>query len=558
MLGGHVVVHEEGSRRWAIVLDGEIYDAGDLRRTLEARGHAFSTGEDAELIAHAYVEWGDECTQHFDGVYAFAIWDEARRRLLLARDPLGVRPLYWARRGTSLVFGSEIKCVLEHPDVETVLSREGLGEIAVAPPRLVATPGLTPFRDVRELRPGRRLAFEDGAVREHVFWQLTSKPHTDDIDTTVRRVAELFRRSVERRLAGNPAPAFLLSGGVDSSALIAVGSPVLQNAHRDVSAWSIDFVDGESHFASIPMMPSRDAPFAAMMAARFAKSHRVVMIDNGALVDRLLDAMRAHDLPTASQRDTSLLLLCEALAKETTVTLSGIGSDELFAGYHWWLPSDRARSTPSFPWIPPIPREAPWPLLLAPALLAEARPHEYLASRYEEARSEVPRLKGEDDANARDREASYMTLTRRLPYMLERSDRISGAAGVEERIPFCDPALVQYMWNVPQSIKQIDGYEKGLLRRALAGVVPDEILSRKKSAFPATQDRGYAMGLAARLEPILTENKGGIGDLVDSKRALALISDREALGNPDLEASLALEYVLQLDSWVREYRVRLP
>lgn len=539
-----------GGREIVVALDGEIYNADELRERLTGRGHVFRTRTDSELVAHAYQEWGDDCVRDLDGMFAVAVWEKERRRLLLARDPLGVKPLFWARRDASVVFGSEMKAMLAHPEIEPVLSEEGLAEVVVVPPTLGTTPGVTPFRDIREARPGHFVVCDEKTTNERRYWYLVSKPHTDGLDATVERVRDLLVGAVERRLTGDLPLAFTLSGGIDSSAVLSIGARALRARKKPVHAWSVDFVESEAHFVPDAMMGSRDAPFAAAVAAEFATEHHVVTLDPAAMVDRILDAMRARDVPYGTQRDTSLILLSERMKPHASVTLSGVTSDELFAGYHWLPGHDTKRN--SFQWVAPPPPGAPWPMWISSDVLARVRPMEYLTKRYEEAREEVPRLDGESPEAAKHREDMYMTLTRRLPYMLERRDRMAMFAGVDDRVPFADKRLVEYMWNVPEEMKRVDGFEKGLLRRALEGFLSDEIRSRKKSAFPAIQHPGFVAGLVELARERISNLSGVSKDLISAERAMSLTTSTE------WAAPFRLAYVVQLDAWVREYGVRLP
>lgn len=548
------MVLQRDGRTWAIVYNGEIYNHRELRGELETRGHRFRSASDTEVLLHAYVEWGGACVDRLDGIFAFAIWDDAAGELFLARDPLGVKPLFWARVGDGIVFASEIKALLEHPGVPAEIDARGLTELVLTRPVFPSTPGVTPFAGIEELRGGRTLRATRRALREETYWRLQSAPHEESLEATVEHVKDLVSRIVRRQLVSDVPVACILSGGLDSSAITALAAPLLKAQGGTLHTWCIDLIDSE-HFAKHAFIPTRDAPFAAEAAAHIGTEHHVVLMDTGAMMDNLLAAMRARDLPVALQVDTSLLLLMRALKSQATVVLSGEGADEVFGGYGWMAPHAR---TPTFPWVPGLPH-APWPFHFREDVVACARPAERVRQSYEEALAEVPRLPGERDEDARHRELSFLALRRWLPDLLDRNDRVSMAAGVEARVPFCDKELVQYLWNVPFAMKHADGIEKGVLRRAVEDVLPPSIARRRKSAFPQFEHDAYYRSLIERVRDILASAQSGVRDLYDERRISGLCDGRVPssgwlFGTP--YAIVQLERIVMTDAWIREYGVR--
>lgn len=547
------MVLQRDGRTWVIVYNGEIYNHRELRSELETRGHRFRSASDTEVLLHAYAEWGAACVNRLDGIFAFAIWDDAAGELFLARDPLGVKPLFWARVGDGIVFASEIKALLEHPGVPAEIDERGLTELVLTRPVFPSTPGITPFTGIEELRGGRTLRATRHALREETYWRLQSAPHEQNLEATVEHVKDLVSRIVRRQLVSDVPVACILSGGLDSSAITALAAPLLKAHGGTLHTWCIDLIDSE-HFAKHAFIPSRDAPFAAEAAAHVGTEHHVVLMDAAAMMDNLLAAMRARDLPIALQVDTSLLLLMRALKSQATVVLSGEGADEVFAGYGWMAP--RA-PTPTFPWVPALPH-ASWPFYFREDVVARARPAERVRQSYEEALAEVPRLPGEPDDHARHRELSYLALRRWLPDLLDRNDRVSMAAGVEARVPFCDKALVQYLWNVPFAIKNADGIEKGVLRRAVKDVLPPSIAQRRKSAFPQFEHDAYYRSLIERVCDIFASPQSSVRDLYDERRIAGLCDGRVPSSGWLFDAPYAivqLERIVMTDAWIREYGV---
>jgi asparagine synthase (glutamine-hydrolysing) len=548
------MVFRREDRTCVIVYNGEIYNHRELRRMLEARGHRFRSMSDTEVLLAAYVEWGHACLERLDGIFAFAIWDEARQELLLARDPLGVKPLFWARVGEGIAFASEIKALLEHPRIPAEVDERGLAELVLTRPVFPSTPGITPFADIHELRGGHLLVFGRDRMHEAVHWRLQSAPHAHDLDTTVAHLRELVSAIVRRQLVSDVPVACALSGGLDSSAITALAAPSLKAQGGRLHTWCIDLVDSET-FARHSFIPSRDAPFAEEAAAHAGSEHHTIVMDTRSMIEHLLDAMRARDLPISLQVDTSLLLLMRRIKPHATVVLTGEGGDETFGGYGWMTPQAYG---PMFPWVPPLPH-TPWPFAFREELLARVRPWERVRQAYADALAEVPELPGENDDDARHRRLCHLALRRWLPDLLDRNDRISMAAGIETRVPLCDKTLVQYLWNVPFAMKQTDAIEKGLFRRSLDGVLPSSILRRRKSAFPQFEHGAYYRGLIERVLDILSSGSTAVRDLYDAERIGRLCRgdvppNGWLFGAPF--AIVQLERIVMTDAWIREYGVR--
>lgn len=546
--GHQPMVFSQAERTFVVVYNGELYNFLELRAELESAGHVFKTRCDTEVLLHAYVEWGVDCVRRFDGIFAFGIWDESEQQLFLARDRLGVKPLFYTERGTSVLFASELKALLQHPSVSAEVDTDGVLELMVAvPPAFVPTPGAPPFRGITEVRPGRHVVFKRGRAVVTQYWALERRPHEDDAETTIERVRALLDAAVKRQLVSDVPLACLLSGGVDSSGIAALARRELAKQNRPVQTWCIDFVDGEKHYIEVNWRPSRDAPHAEEMARHLGADHTTVKLDLSEMnVEGLLEVMRARDLPTGSQLDVSLMHLFRAVKTGATVALSGEAGDELFGGYIWhWgqvIGHGGSAVAASFPWIGAD---------LKFGTRAHLGPHAYLRRRYEEAREEIGRVEGEDDASRRWREAVWLGITRWLPYLLERKDRLGMRASVEGRVPFCDHALVEYAFNIPPAMQKANGVEKTVLRNAFKDLLPISIFERKKSAFPFYENPYYQKSINDRVEAILADGSAAF-DIYD--RAYFENVLRVGVKNID---RYELEKLIQMDGWLREYRVRL-
>ena len=552
-----MAVEHDGRTVLVTTYSGEIYNYRELRAELESHGHTFRTSSDTEVALHAYLQWGEDFTARLNGMYAFALWDPRTEELLLVRDRMGIKPLYYWPTRDGVLFGSEPKAILAHPEVRAAVDAEGVAELLA----FTKTPGHAVYRGMFELKPGHTLRVRRGGIVERRYWALEAREHTDDLDTTIARVRELLDDIVDRQLIADVPLCTLLSGGLDSSVVTALAAKSLTAEGRGpVRSFAVDFVGQTENFQADALRPTPDGPYARALAAHVGSDHRDIVLDTTQLMDRANRerVLFARDLPYGiGDIDTSLYLLFKAIREESTVALSGESADEVFGGYSWFH-DEKIVHTDAFPWLTAVrgglggaagaEREA----LLAPGLLAKVDIPGYQERRYREALAEVPRLPGEEGLERRMREISYLHLTRFVQFLLDRKDRASMATGLEVRVPFCDHRLVEYVFNAPWAMKNFDGREKSLLRAAARDVLPESVANRVKSPYPVTQDPRYAEAVRAQLRVILDDPDSPALPLIDVPATVRAVEEA-----PGSELRTAGEIVLSLDSWLRNYDVSL-
>lgn len=552
--GKQPMLYQVGGHTYAITYNGEIYNFRELRVELEQCGHTFHTHSDTEVLLHAYVEWGNDCINRLNGIFAFGLWDETRQQLLMARDHLGVKPLFYAQRGSALLFGSEIKALLAHPLVKAEVDAEGLSEV-FSIGRI--TPGCGVFRDVHELRPGHMMIVNRERARTIRYWSLRSAPHTDDLDTTAERIRALLEDTVRRQLIADMPVVAMLSGGLDSSGLTALAGREFQREGKTLHTYSLDFVDSAQHFQDSAIRPNLDAPWVQRVSEHVGTTHHTIMIDTPELVENMLVSLYAHDMPGMGQMEASLYILFKAMKQDATVAISGESADEVFGGYPWFH-NEATLNTPTFPWMALMGGrdQAAW---LSAEAREQLRPNEYIERRYQEALAEVPRLAGENARDARIREILYLNQTRFLSMLLNRKDRMSMAVGFEVRVPFCDYRLVEYVWNIPWEMKTVDSIEKGILRRALAGVLPDDARMRRKSAYPASQNPTYLQAIRDWTLQVINDPQAPIRPFVNVPviQAMAAGNIPSMEGQPSDFAVMLLERIIHINTWLKDYHISI-
>lgn len=528
---------------------GEVYNFEELRRELTSRGHRFDTRSDTEVVLHAYLEWGDSFVERLDGMFAFALWDDTRQALVLARDRLGIKPLAIARTTNGVVFASEPKALFGHPDVSRTIDSHGLADLL----GLMGTPGLTPYRDIREVEPGTMMVVDRQGLRTRRYWQLERREHTDDLSTTVDTVRAHLRRAVRDQTVADVPLCSLLSGGLDSSLISAFAEPAVDPPA--LRTFAVDFVGADDDFRSDEFRPERDSPYAEQVARHLGTDHHTIRIDADELMsyDARTGVLDAHDSPlTFGDVDTSLLLLFREIRRHSTVALSGESADEIFGGYVWF--HDRTIPLDTFPWLSRM--QAAPPELLTEDFRREVGFEEYRASRVRDARAEVPHLAIDGPEERRMREMIHLNLTRWLPILLDRKDRLSMACGLEVRVPFCDQRLVDYVYNVPWEWKALGGHPKGLLRAAADGLLPDSVLQRRKSPYPTTADSRYEKDLRARVRQLIDRRSPAL-EVIDRRGLETMLDEPDGTFDSQLGRN-GMETAVGLDTWLSRYGLTLP
>jgi asparagine synthase (glutamine-hydrolysing) len=323
-----------------------------------------------------------------------------------------------------------------------------------------------------------------------------------------------------------------------------------------VVTFAVDFTGSEHDFQPSAIRPDRDAPYVQAVAEYVNARHTDIMLDTPDLLAQQEVTLRARDLPGMGDMDTSLYLLCREIRQHSTVALSGESADEVFGGYPWFR-DERALNANTFPWLAIFPRTGGLPALVTEEVRSVLRPREYIADRYAEALSEVPYLDGETGLDRRMREIFYLNLTRFLPNLLDRKDRMSMAGGLEVRVPFCDHRLVEYVWNIPWEMKTVGDIEKGILRRAVADLLPETVVARRKSAYPSTTNPTYEAAVRDATYSLLADAEAPGFQIFDREKVRATLHDRQWDYRAAVSPAAWLVHLQGINRWMEIYGVRL-
>lgn len=558
--GGHqpMVAEEDGRTLAVLTYNGELYNAAELRSELTSRGHRFRTRGDTEVVLRAYLEWRQDCATHLDGMFAFAVWDAVRDELVLVRDRMGIKPLYYLLRPSGLLFGSEPKAILAHPLVDAVVDDDGLREVL----GFAGTPGRTAYRGIKKMLPGHVLTVGAGGPATHCYWRLTAAPHTDDERTTIDTIRSLLEEAVARRLVSDVPIGVLLSGGVDSSAVAALAAKHL-GAEQQLATCTVGFrIDAEGG-AVDPQRGTVDAPYAREVAERLGAAHTHLVLDNAELVDpvvrrTMVAAQHDHPYPVAEALVT-MYLLCRSARGTAPVGLTGEWADDAFGSYLGGdIPAVVDGAT--LPWVAFAQRVTHsaglGTGLFDAGVLKQLDLPGYCADRYADTMASVPVLAGESAADARMRRFVYINLTAWSELGTAMNDGVSMAAGMEWRSPYCDHPLMNYLFNVPWAMKHTGGQRKSLLRAAVTDLLPESVLARPTSPFPVTHDPEYAGYLRGELSALLADPRAPVWPLLDVDAVRRVADDPQSLA-AGWRARTNVEMVLQTNIWLDQYRVRL-
>ncbi|MBP1736619.1 MAG: asparagine synthase (glutamine-hydrolyzing) [Oscillospiraceae bacterium] len=539
---------------YTICYNGELYNTADLRSDLLALGFTFETSSDTEVLLCAYIAYGEDVGRHLEGIYAFTIWDEARRQLFCCRDRFGVKPFFYTSMEDAFVFGSELKALFAYPGIVPRVEEDGWCEVLGLGPARTLGNGV--FAGISELLPAHCLVVSPSGTRQFCYWRLESREHTDDYEQTVSKVKELVSGAISRQLVSDVPLCTFLSGGLDSSVITAVAArDYASRGLPPLETYSFDYTDNETFFTPSAFQPDDDRHWVKRMREEFPISHTVLTCDIEPLVALLDDAVLSKDLPGMADVDSSLLYFCRQVSDRHVVALSGECSDEVFGGYPWFERSEMLFAD-TFPWSRDLsPRSSVFAPMWETFHIAD-----YVQSRYRDSVAQTPRLPGEQPEDARRREVAWLNLRWFMTTLLDRKDRMSMASGLEVRVPFCDHRLVEYVFNIPWSMKAKGGVRKQVLRDAAAGLLPEDVRLRPKSPYPKTHNPLYTRLVAARVTALLEENTAPVCGLLDRPALRAgLLSDSGDLGKPWFGQLMAgpqmLAYLLQLNRWMLRFGI---
>ncbi|KEO82322.1 asparagine synthetase B family protein [Tumebacillus flagellatus] len=524
--------------------EGGLYNRNEIQNELSNAGYRFAkNGTLADLFLAAYLHWGDGFVERFAGAFAFAIWDAREQRMILGRDQLGMKNLYYSDRGSVIPFATELKQVLAHPAVSRTVTGEGLAELFLKGPYF--SPGNAVFSDVREVKPGHLVICTTAGTKNICYWNLQSLPHEDSLEQTVSTLDKLLNAHVSEWKELPTPPTLILSGGLDSSGLMGMMHRSFGQAHPEWKSFSGN--TAESYEAEDT--EDLDFVWVRRMAEHFGVTNEEVLYDFAAAWERNDLPRHLHALPTQAKFEAMLHQIYSVIKPQNPCVVIGEGADELFASTHHFY-SERRVGDASQPWLPEQPA-----IYASPDVLRSIRAEEYAREQGAALFREVSLLPGDDEPNVRMRQLTYLMIKEYLPYLLRRNGLITDDVGVRLQMPFVDHRLAQYAWNIPWEMKNYRNQPKGVLRQVFRSYLPDAVIDRKKSNQPVVFKSPYAQKLRQAAERFLQDRNAPLYDLVDRGQIRKTLD--EGVIERDKLMRWRLDYYLQIDHWMREYGVEV-
>lgn len=536
---------------YTIVYNGELYNTEDLRTKLKQK-YEFKTTSDTEVLLIGYIEYKEKILDMIEGIYAFAIYHDDK--LFLARDRVGVKPLFYTKIKDNFIFASEIKALLKNNLVKPIINKESLQELlSLSPSRI---PGSGVFKNIYELRPGHYMKYEKNKIEIKRYWNIKNQKCKDTFEEAKEKIKKYLTDSIKRQMISDVDIACLLSGGLDSSIITAICSNEYKKQNKILDTYSIDYEDNDKYFEKTKFTVSRDNEFINLMKEKFKTRHHYKIITQKKLAKYLKEGVLARDLPGMADIDSSLLWFSKEIAKDYKVILSGECADEIFGGYPWFYRTE-VMNRECFPWLDSIESRNN---LLKKELQKKLKLKEFINNQYDNIIKEVPKTRNKEEYKYK--KLFYLNMTYFMATLLERKDRMTMRASLEARVPFADTKLIEYLWNLPWKYKFYNEQEKGILREAYKDLLPQEITTRKKNPYPKTHNPIYRELITKMLKKRLKNKKSILYKIFDKEKLQELIETKgESFKEPWFGQLMTgpqlLAFLYQLDVWSKIYKIEL-
>ena len=533
---------------YTIVYNGELYNTEEIKDKLKEK-YNFETTSDTEVLLKGYIEYKEKILDMIEGIYAFAIYHEDK--IFLARDRMGVKPLFYTKINNNFIFASEIKAILKNKLVKPIIDKKSLQELlSLSPSRI---PGSGVFKNIKELRPAHYMIYEKDQINIKRYWNIKEKENKDDYTIATMKINQYLTDSIKRQMISDVDIACLLSGGLDSSIITGI---VSKNKKTKLHTYSIDYEDNDKYFKKTKFTVSQDKDYINIMSKKFNTIHHYKIIKQHTLAKYLKESVIARDLPGMADIDSSLLWFSKQIKKNHKVILSGECADEIFGGYPWFY-REEIKNREYFPWLDSIESRNK---LLKKELQKKLKLKEFMKNEYDNILKEVPKTKKSNEQQYKN--LFYLNMVYFMPTLLERKDRMTMRGSVEARVPFADTQLIEYLWNLPWEYKFHNNTEKGILRDAYKNLLPNEIINRKKNPYPKTHNPKYTNIVTKLLKKSLRNKKSILYKIFDKKELEKLIetkgqSFKEPWFGQLMTGPQLLAFLYQIDIWAKKYKIIL-
>ena len=414
------------------------------------------------------------------------------------------------------------------------------------------TPGCGVFKGISEIKPACCGYYNKSGIKIRKYWTLKDREHTDTFEETVEKVRELVKDSITRQLVSDVPVGTFLSGGLDSSIISSIANSYFKEKGQKLMTFSVTYEDNDKYFKSSKFQPNSDTEFIKKMVDYLGCEHHLITLKNSELADALYMAVEARDLPGMSDVDSSLLLFCKEIKKHCTVALSGECADEIFGGYPWYRDKD-IRAINGFPWAQSTHYRKSF--IKDDIKIPDAE--NYVYARYKDTLINSSKIDGISPLESRMKEMMKLNLDWFMQTLLDRKDRMSMYNALEVRVPFCDYRIAEYLYSVPWEYKDYNSYEKGLLRKSVEGLLPKEVLWRKKSPYPKTHNPEYLSIVSKKLQEIIENSSSPMLSFIKKSELEKLLNSNksEPWYGQLMTTPQTIAYFIQINYWLEKYKI---
>lgn len=548
-ISGDILEKELNNIYYTIAFDGNIYNIDSIKSQVGIK----DSNSVEELLLMLFSKYNEKMLDYINGDFALCISDGDK--LFIARDRLGVKPMYYASNINSFVFATDIKDILNSKVVNPIISKEELLEmIALGPAH---TPSKTYFKNIFELKAGNYIIYKDNTLSTYKYWDLIEKDNNLKDNEIIENIKELVIDSTKIRLTDNTSST--LSGGLDSTIVTKIASDV----NPSIKTYSINYEENDKDFEANPYQQSKDSDYVKVASSYFDTNHLEIDIMQKELFNNLKNSMQARNMPGMADVDSSMYVFCKKLkeAGESTI-LSGECSDEIFGGYPWYY-KDELKNTNGFPWAL---SEDLRGKLVKHNLLTEENIIDYITLSKKKTLEEIE-LSSLTPFEKEFRQINYLTIKYFMNTLIERTERAARTFDLDFRMPFSDFRIFEYIYSIPAKKKlglNISSIpiEKCLLRFAFKDDIPVSISQRKKSPFPKTYSKKYLSFVENELTNIINNPQSQIHEILNVEYIKHLIQTHGEELTQNLFGQLmtypqTLAYIIQIEYWLNEYNIKV-
>ena len=543
------------NKEYTIVYNGEIYNTSEIRERLKSLGMFFTGYSDTEVVLKTYILYKEKCVEYLNGIFAFAIYEKDSGKIFLARDRMGVKPLFYSFKENMFCFASEIKGILADDKIPAIIDSQGIDELFILSPG--RTLGITPFAYINELKPAEYMIFDNKnkQINKKIYWQMTAHNHTDSFEETAEKVRFLLSDAIKRQLVSDYPVGTFLSGGIDSSIISSVANEEYKKTGKILDTFSLDYKGNDIYFKASAFQPSSDTEYIYRMQQYLGCNGHWCVLEQDDVADALYDSVCARDLPSMADIDSSMLLFCKDISRYVKVALSGECADEIFGGYPWYRNISEEK-VKIFPWADCIEYRTSF---INKNLIKYSKGKEYAENAVYNTVKNISFSENDSIKDRNLREMIHLNTSWFMQNLLERKDRMSMASSLEVRVPFCDYRIAEYLYSVPMKFKNHGGYEKGLLREAFRNYLTDEVLWRKKSPYPKTHHPYYEKKVSEILQNIISDSTSPLLEIADKSALQNLIDSEKSYQwyGQLMKKPQIIAYFIQMNYWLKKYNIKM-